>query len=148
MKTTRYFLISIAVLAIAGLTACTSEKKPETATAEVVRNVQVLTVAQSTVPDVLESMGTVHAAQTAQVSAQMMGNVIAVNVHEGDTVRRGQVLAVLDDSQPRAGLERAQAGLNAANQDAIAAESDYSLAQATMKRYQMLFDKKSVSPQE
>src|SRR5512142_2965204 len=103
MKTTRYFLIAIAVLAIAGLTACTSEKKPETATAEVVRNVQVLTVAQSTVPDVLESMGSVQAAETAQLSVYMMGNVVTSNVHEGDSVRLGQVLAVLDDSQPRAG---------------------------------------------
>ncbi len=149
MKKRHYILaFTTAILAVTGLASCSSETKTSAAAPEVVRDLQVRTVSQSTVPDVLESMGTVHAAQTAQVSAQMMGNVVAVNVHEGDTVHRGQLLAVIDDSQPRAGLERAQAAVNAANQEAAAAESDYTLAEATMKRYQMLFDKKSVSPQE
>jgi RND family efflux transporter MFP subunit len=148
MKTRYTSLLAIALLAAAGLTACNSEKKPATATTEVVHNVQVLTVAESTVPDVLESMGTVQAAQTSQLSSQMMGNVVAVNVHEGDRVHRGQVLAVIDDSQPRAGLDRAQAAVSAANHEAAAAESDYTLAESTLKRYQVLFDKKSVSPQE
>jgi RND family efflux transporter MFP subunit len=99
-------------------------------------------------PDVLESVGTIHAAETAQLSSQMMGNVVAVNVHEGDRVRRGQLLALIDDAQPRAGLDRAQAGVNAAEHQAAAAEADSGLANATMKRYQILFEKKSVSPQE
>jgi RND family efflux transporter MFP subunit len=148
MKTRYTSLLAIALLAAAGLTACTSEKPPATTITETVRNVQVLTVGESTVPDVLESMGTVQAAQTSQLSSQMMGNIVAVNVHEGDRVHRGQVLAVIDDSQPRAGLDRAQAAVSAANHEAAAAESDYALAESTLKRYQMLFEKKSVSPQE
>ncbi len=148
MKTRYISLIAIAVLAVVGLASCNSETKTSAAAPETIRNVQLLTVAETTVPDVLDSIGTVHAAETAQVAAQMMGNVVSVNVHEGDAVRRGQLLATIDESQPRAGLERAQAAVNAANQEAAAAESDYTLAQATLKRYQMLFDKKSVSPQE
>jgi RND family efflux transporter MFP subunit len=146
---TRYSLgFALVLLAVTGLTACTSEKKPTNNNAEIVRDVQALTVAQSTVPDVLESVGTIHAAEMAQLASQMMGNVVAVNVHEGDRVRRGQVLAVIDDAQPRAGLDRAQAGVNAADHEAAAVEADYVLAEATMKRFQILFDKKSVSPQE
>ena len=77
-----------------------------------------------------------------------MGNIVAVNVHEGDRVRRGQILAVIDDSQPRAALERAQAAVSAADHGVAAAESDYGLAQSTLKRYEELYSKKSVSPQE
>lgn len=148
MKTRYSIILAIVILTVVGLTACTSEKKPASSSAEVVRDVQVLTISQSTVPDALESVGTLHAAEMAQLSSQMMGNVVAVNVREGDRVRRGQVLAIIDDAQPRAVLERAQAGVNAADHDAAAAEADYVFAEATMKRYQILFDKKSVSPQE
>ena len=60
----------------------------------------------------------------------------------------GQVLAVIDDAQPRAALERATAAESAATQEVAASESDLGLAQSTLKRYQNLYDKKSVSPQE
>ena len=100
-------------------------------------------VARTAVPDVVESVGTVHAGESAQIAAQMMGSIIAVNVHEGDHVRRGQVLAVIDDSQPRAALERAQAAVSAADHEAAAAESEYGLAQSTLKRYVELYSKKS-----
>ena len=63
----------------------------------------------TTIPDVLVAVGTVHAAESAQISAQMMGNVMAVNVREGDAVKQGQVLVAIDSAQAQATLERAQA---------------------------------------
>ena len=108
----------------------------------------VLVVQPTEVPDLLEAVGTVRAAQTSQLASQMMGNIVEIRVHEGDRVQRGQVLAVIDDTQPRAALERATAAENAAAQQVAAAESDLALAESTLKRYQNLYDKKSVSPQE
>ena len=93
-------------------------------------------------------MGTLQAAQTSQLASQVMGNIAEMRVKEGDRVTRGEVLAVLDDAQPRAAVERATAAEHAAQQEILAADSDYSLAQATLKRYQDLYAKKSVSPQE
>ncbi len=135
-------------LAAAATVSCSSDRPQVAAAPEVVRNLQLLDVKQATVPDLVEAMGTVQASETAQLAAQIMGNVVAVNVREGDPVKRGQVLIVLDEAQPRAGLERAQAAMNAAGHEVAAAEAQYALAAATMKRYQDLFDKKSVSPQE
>ena len=94
------------------------------------------------------SSGTVRAAQTSQLASQMMGNIVEIRVHEGDRVRRGQVLAVIDDAQPRAAVDRATAAENAAGQEVAASDSDLALAQSTLKRYQTLYDRKSVSPQE
>jgi RND family efflux transporter MFP subunit len=145
---TRYLVLAIVLLAIVGLTACKSEKKPSTTDVDVASDIQSVTVSQSTVPDMLESVGTLHAAETAQLASQTMGTVVSVNVREGDRVRRGQVLATIDDSQARAGLDRALAGASAADHEAAAADADYGLAEATIKRYQTLFDKRSVSPQE
>ncbi len=54
----------------------------------------------------LEAVGTVRAAQTSQVASQMMGNIVEIRAHEGDRVQSGQVLAIIDDAQPRAAWSR------------------------------------------
>jgi RND family efflux transporter MFP subunit len=58
------------------------------------------------------------------------------------------VLAVIDDAQSRAGIDRANAALAATRQEVAATEADYALAGSTLKRYENLHEKKSVSPQE
>ncbi len=150
MTTNKALLVSISLLLLgaAALTSCTSEKKPASPTVETVTGVSLMPISRTSVPDLMEAVGTVHAFESAQLSAQMMGNVVAVNVREGDTVKRGQVLVLIDSSQPQAGLQRAQAAVNAADHEATAAESDYALAQSTLKRYEDLYNKKSLSPQE
>jgi len=133
---------------IFSLAGCSSKREATNAPPEVVRDVTVASVRRATVPNYLEAVGTVRASQTSQIASQMMGNVVEVRVHEGDRVSRGQVLAVIDDAQPRAELDRATAAQAAAQQAVSGAESDLHLAEATFKRYQDLYEKKSVSPQE
>ena len=115
---------------------------------QTVSGVALLTAQRTTVPDYIEATGTVRAAQSAQLSSQVMGTITRVNVHEGEAVRRGQVLITIDEAQPRAAYQSATAGLQASQESIAAADADYALAESTMKRYQMLYDKKSVSPQE
>jgi len=99
------------------------------------------------VPDWLEAVGTVRAAQSSQLASQIMGNIVTVQVHEGDRVERGQVLAVIDDAQPRASVEQATAAELASQKDLSAAESEYALAAITLKRYQPLYERQTVSAQ-
>jgi RND family efflux transporter MFP subunit len=63
---------------------------------------------------VLNASGYVVARRRATVSSKVTGKVLELFVEEGQTVKRGQVLARLDDSQVRAGLEVARAQLTAA----------------------------------
>ena len=140
-------LISLLALAFS-LSSCSSERKEASPPPEAVRNLTVASARRVVIPDLLEAVGTVRAAQSSQISSQMMGNIVEIRVHEGDQVRRGQVLAVIDDAQPRAGLDRATAAQTAAQQEVSVAEADFHLAEATFKRYQDLYEKKSVSPQE
>ena len=130
------------------LAACSSQPRTVSAAPEVVRGVQLVTVQRAAIPDWVEAVGTLQAAQTSQLASQLMANIVEVRAKEGDRVRRGQVLALLDDAQPRAAVERAAAAEHAAQQEIVAADSDYGLAQATLKRYQDLYDKTSISPQE
>jgi len=103
---------------------------------------------QQQVPLNLSSTGTVHAKETAVVSAQVMGRIQQVLVREGDSVRAGQTLVVLDDAALRAQMEQAQAGVKAAQNAQAAAQTNAALAASTLERYKQLEAQKSVSPQE
>ena len=99
-------------------------------------------------PQTLKSTGTVHARETSVVSAQVMGRIQQVLVHEGDSVRAGQTMVVLDDATLHEQLEQAQAGVMAAQKAQAAAQSNAALAASTLERYRKLQAEKSVSPQE
>jgi multidrug efflux system membrane fusion protein len=144
----RYAMILVAVIACLFLMACSSEKPNAAAAPETVSGVALLTAQRTTVPDYIEATGTVRAVQSAQLSSQVMGTITRVNVHEGETVLRGQVLITIDQAQQHAAYQSATAGLRASQQNIAAADADYALAQSTMQRYQTLYDKKSVSPHE
>ena len=142
-------VLSVLITALSGVLAgCTNERRAETAPPETVGNISVIVAQKTTVPDWLEAVGTVRAAQTSQVSSQTMGNILEIRVHEGDRVQSGQLLATIDDAQPRSTVDQATAAATAAEQDVSAADSDLGLAQTTLKRYQQLYERKSVSPQE
>lgn len=139
----------VVIMALGGVVAgCTNERRATTAPPETLSNVSVIAVQKTTVPDWLEAVGTVRATQTSQVSSQVMGNILEIRAHEGDLVQGGQVLATIDDAQSRSAVDQATAAVTAAEKELSAGDSDLALAGATLKRYQQLYEKKSVSPQE
>ncbi len=103
---------------------------------------------QQQMPVTVRSTGTVHSRETAVVSAQVMGRIQQVLVHEGDNVRAGETLVVLDDASLRAQVDQAQAGVKAAQSAQAAAQTNAALAASTLDRYKQLQSQKSVSPQE
>ena len=145
---TRVRLGCLIVAAVLGGSSCSTKPQAEVPSTETVRNVSVLAVEQHNIPDVLESVGTVRAVQTSDLASQMMGNILEIRVREGDRVYRGEVLAVIDGSQPRAALDRAWAAELAAQQQLVAANSDLALAESTLKRDRYLYEQKVVSQQE
>jgi RND family efflux transporter MFP subunit len=77
-----------------------------------------------------------------------MGRIQQVLVREGDSVRAGQTLVVLDDAALRSSVEQAQAGVKAAQSAQAAAQTSAALAASTLGRYKQLDAQKSVGPQE
>ena len=119
-----------------------SKAAPETVQARVVQSQQQLA------PVNVRTTGTIHAHESAVLSAQVMGRVQQVLVHEGDSVKAGQTLAILDDASMRASVDQAQAAVKAVQGQQAAAQTQADLAQSTLARYQQLQAQKSVSPQE
>src|SRR5215470_8303497 len=68
-------------------------------------------VEQKPVPLDVEAIGTVIAASTVAVRAQITGELTSVNFKEGDEVEQGQVLFTLDKRPFEAALLQAQANL-------------------------------------
>jgi HlyD family secretion protein len=81
---------------------------------------------------VLNASGYVVARRRATVSSKVTGKVIDVHVEEGKSVRKGQILARLDDSQVRSALSVAEAQLGVARRGA--AEDQAKLREAELTR--------------
>ncbi|HEY3040080.1 MAG TPA: efflux RND transporter periplasmic adaptor subunit [Pyrinomonadaceae bacterium] len=152
------------VVFIASLVMFTScSKKPETSQpAPIVQGAKVETIQTSSVDDYYEAVGTVRAKTSSVIAARVIGNIVNVRVREGDRVRAGQTLIEIENRDAGVQVQKAQAGVRESN-DALdeaernirAAESaraavraNESLASSTFNRYQTLFNRQSVSPQE
>uniref|UniRef100_UPI0027E0C84B efflux RND transporter periplasmic adaptor subunit n=1 Tax=Neisseria oralis TaxID=1107316 RepID=UPI0027E0C84B len=111
--------------------------------------VTVVRVAPADMAQTLRLSGTLSAREDIAVSTPLQGlKIVAVYADAGDTVKRGQVLAQLEDvnvdsqlRQTEAQLARAKAQLR--SQQAAAAE-----AAATLKRYRPLAEADALSRQE
>jgi RND family efflux transporter MFP subunit len=136
------------LLIVSALPGCSTGRSPVANSPERLTDVAVAVAQSASVPDWLETVGTVRATQTASLASQIAGNITEVRVHEGDRVRAGQLLAVIDDSLPRAAADQATAARASAQQALSAAQSEDALATSTLDRYQQLYDKKEISAQQ
>ena len=103
------------------------------------------------------------------IGANAQGPIVAIYVKEGDHVKKGQVLARLEDIQPEADLRAQQASLSASLADSAASEAavksyedniavaeaqvehdraDLEQKKADLKRSQEMFDDKLLAPQD
>jgi RND family efflux transporter MFP subunit len=97
---------------------------------------------------ILNASGYVTARRRATVSSKVTGKVLEVFVEEGKAVKKGQVLATLDDSQMRAGLNVARAQLTAARGAAAEDEARLREAERQFNRLNQLVKEKVVGRAE
>ena len=94
--------------------------------------------AAGTSASVLTGKGYVTARRRATVSSKVTGKVIEVNVEEGMAVRKGQVLARLDDSTLQAALGLYRAQLEAAKRQIPESEVRLEQARVQLQRQERL----------
>src|SRR5215468_8363003 len=68
------------------------------------------------------------------IGANAFGKITHLYVYEGDRVRKGQLLAQLENVQSSADVAATKAGLEAAQTDALAAEAALKTAEADLVR--------------
>jgi RND family efflux transporter MFP subunit len=97
---------------------------------------------------VLDGSGYVTARRRATVSSKITGKVIEVFVEEGHAVRKGQILARLDPTQPNAALAYAEAQLAAARKATAEDVARLHEAEATLGRQRQLFEERIIGRAE
>jgi multidrug efflux pump subunit AcrA (membrane-fusion protein) len=154
----------LATIGLSAMTVASCGKNQEVAAEKppVVKSARVERVSVSPIEDYFEATGTVRSKTTTVLSSKIMGTVIRLRAREGDKVNAGQALVEIDNRDAIAQLQKANAGLrqaqeglaeveqaiNAAKSAQAAAAANKRLADSTYARYQALFERKSVSPQE
>jgi len=120
------------------LPACSGDKKPPPRPAV---PVLVATVTEKTVPVELKVIGNVEAYSTVSIKSRLSGQLVQVNFKEGQDVKQGDLLFVIDPRPYEAALKQVEANL--ARDKALATK-----AQADARRYAELIRKQFVSQQD
>ena len=97
---------------------------------------------------VLNASGYVTARRRATVSSKVTGKVIDVLIEEGQPVKAGQILAHLDDTQPRAALAYAEAQLASSRKSFAEDQARLQQAELTLSRRQALLKERVVGKAE
>jgi multidrug efflux system membrane fusion protein len=116
--------------------AVSARTPPAVPTAPVVAG----TVSSSDVPIYLQGVGTVIAYNTVIVRSQIQGQITKINFTEGQAVKTGDLLAVIDPRPYQAQLEQATA-------NRTRDEAQLTNAQANLKRYTTLGNQGWATPQ-
>lgn len=106
--------------------------------------VQTGKVARNNINSVVTASGEIKPKTYVNVGANAMGRIIQLPVKEGDHVKRGELVAQLEDIQPEADVNASRASLAAAQSDAAAADAGMKTSQADLSRAQADFDQKSL----
>jgi RND family efflux transporter MFP subunit len=102
----------------------------------------------SEVTDFYETSGTLKSVNTALVSAKIMGEVREIKIKPGDTVRKGDVLLIINAPDMNARVQAGQESLEEAKRGLDMAGENKNLMEKTFERYSNLFDAKAISEQE
>ncbi len=150
-KQLKWILISVGILLVAlvGLSKAGVFGKDEglKVTAETVR--------KRTITEIVNATGKVYPEIEVKVSPDISGEITELNVQEGDTVKKGQVLARIyadiydiQRNQAASGVAQSQAqvGNSAAAIEALKAQMEQ--AEKTYKMQKLLFDEKVISQNE
>jgi HlyD family secretion protein len=129
----------IALAVIAGGVAFLLIKKPWAAGEDKVTFATV-TVTRGNIAAQVTANGTLSARTTVQVGAQVTGRVIELDADFNSQVKKGQVIAKLDDSLLRAQIEQATAAYELARANEKKAEVALMDAERQLKRQQSLKD--------
>ncbi len=102
-------------------------------------------VKKGDIADLVEASGPVNPVNTTQVGALVSGEILKIYVDYNSEVKKGDLMAVIDQTQILASLEEARASLSSAKESLSSSEKAYELAKRNYERYKVLYQKHYVS---
>lgn len=94
-------LILLITLGLIGAACSGNEAEQETVSEEVVRSVNVIhkTIVPATFASYVRVVGSVETSNDIMISAEVSGRVVSHSVKEGEAVRKGQTIMIIDDAK-------------------------------------------------
>ncbi|MGI6222471.1 MAG: efflux RND transporter periplasmic adaptor subunit [Prevotella sp.] len=105
-------------------------------------------VAPANIQNSITATGTVEPVDTVSVGTQVSGIIDKIYVDFNSTVKKGQVLAMLDTKNLTSTLNSAKANLQSAQADLQSAQATLSYQRANYNRYKALYQKGLISADE
>lgn len=141
---------ALAFSTIIFLSGCGDKVKP--GTTEVARQevlgVKAAEAKEKKVTQYAEATGTIRPRSASSVASKVMGTVVSIEVAEGESVKKGDLLLTIEAGDINERVRAAEAGVREAEKGLEAVKTQKELAEATYNRYKKLFDEKAVSRQE
>jgi macrolide-specific efflux system membrane fusion protein len=109
--------------------------------------VRPITVTRGNIEEVVTSQGKLEAKQYVDVGTQVSGQLKAIHVDIGDTVKKGQLLAEIDPRVYQAQVEAGEAKQNSLRAQLKQQKAEAVLAEQNLKRNQNLIAVNAVSQQ-
>ena len=103
--------------------------------------VQTGKVIREDLSSVVTASGEIKPRNYINIGADQQGQLVEILVKEGDHVRKGQLLARVDNQQSQADVAAQRAALNSSQADAAAAEAGQTAAQANLATLQASIDR-------
>jgi HlyD family secretion protein len=125
--------VLVVLAAIVGFTVHQSRKN--------VATVQTGKAQRQDLATVVSASGEIKPKTYVNIGANAFGKITHLYVKEGDRVKKGQMLAQIENVQPEADVNANEASLQAAQTDAIAADAAQKTAQADLLRAQADYDR-------
>jgi RND family efflux transporter MFP subunit len=126
---------SITILLVA-LYACTAKEVKDTATVEEQVPVKTQQVSAQTIAEPIVSSGLLAAKQEIKLSFKTGGIIQSIGVDEGQTVKKGQLLASLNLTEINAQVSQAEQAYEKAHRDLNRAQNLYADSAATREQVQ------------
>lgn len=106
---------------------------------------RIAKVTKGDIADLVEASGPINPVNTTQIGALVSGEILKIYVDYNSEVKKGDLMAVIDQTQILASLEEAKASLSSAKESLASATKAYDLAKLNYQRYQELYKKEYVS---
>lgn len=128
MNAKKIILIIVILLVAAGVVGFTVNQSQKN-----VVTVQTGKVYKQDISSVVTASGQIKPKTIVNVGANAMGRIVHLFVKEGDTVKKNQILAQLENVQSAADVAMTRASISSSQTDAVAAEAALNTAQAQLK---------------
>lgn len=102
-----------------------------------------------------EAVGTIRPKTESRIDSQIQAQVLKINYRAGDRVKKGDVIALLDNrslgaklSQAKSNLKSAYSSKSQANQEVVSAKANFDQAESDYQRVKKYYDSKAATKRE